>query len=333
MEERIKYLFKQYLNNTCTKKEFEEFFSYINEASHNELIRELIKKAYEETGLLNPSLTYVDERGNLVLTEPAWTEQPAATRPLQKRKQGLVAMAAACVVVLLAGFAWLMNRPVQKQAGVIKPALDKKITGRSEYKYMLLPDSTQVWLNAASTLEYPHHFGAGKREVFLTGEAYFDVKHADKQPFLIHTGKVTTLVLGTAFNIKAYPGRENVIVSVTRGKVRVNYNEKEVATLTPGEQVKVSNVNKPVVQKKIAISEAVPWQQGNLVYDDETISDIVADLERIYDVTIRVQNEALAGERISTSFRREIGIEKALEVLCNLTDTRLKLVNNTYVIQ
>jgi ferric-dicitrate binding protein FerR (iron transport regulator) len=141
------------------------------------------------------------------------------------------------------------------------------------------------------------------------------------------------MVLGTAFNIKAYPGREHVIVSVSRGKVQVNYNENEVATLIPGQQVKVSNNNKRVVQKKIAITEAAPWQQGNLVYDDETIKDVIADLERIYDVTIRVQNETLVNERISTSFRREIGIEHALQVLCNLTDTQLKLVNNKYVIQ
>jgi transmembrane sensor len=328
MEERIKYLFRQYLNNTCTKKEFEEFFSYINEASHNELIRELIKKAYDETGQSNSSLTYVDERGTLIIPEPAWNEQQVTYVQPRKKKRVFVAIAAT-VVVLLAGFGWFANRPVQKQAG----ALDKKITGRSEYKYMLLPDSTQVWLNAASTLEYPHQFATGKREVFLTGEAYFDVKHADKQPFLIHTGKVTTLVLGTAFNIKAYPGRENIIVSVSRGKVRVNYDEKEVATLTPGQQVKVSNTNKQGVQKKIAPAETAPWQQGNLVYDDETINDIVADLERIYDVTIRLQNDTLGNERISTSFKREIGIEHALQVLCNLTDTRLKLANNMYVIQ
>jgi ferric-dicitrate binding protein FerR (iron transport regulator) len=97
--------------------------------------------------------------------------------------------------------------------------------------------------------------------------------------------------------------------------------------------VKVSNINKPVIQKKIAVSEAAPWQQGNLAYDDETISDIVADLERIYNVNIQVQNEALGGERISTSFKREPGIENALKVLCTLTDTQLKLVNNAYVIQ
>ena len=330
MEERIKYLFRQYLNNTCTRKEFEEFFSYINEASHNELIRDLIQKAYEENG--QSSLTYVDERGKLVLTEPAWDEQPVAK--VRSRKKNPVFMALATgAIVTLAGVVWLINRPFQQQQVEQKPVLAKKITGRSEYKYMLLPDSTQVWLNAASVLEYPPQFAPGKREVFLTGEAYFDVKHADKQPFLIHTGRITTLVLGTAFNIKAYPGRESVIVSVSRGKVRVNYNEKEVATLTPGQQVKVSNVNKPVIQKKIAIAEAAPWQKGNLVYDDETINDIIADLERIYDVTIRVQKEPLANERISTSFRREIGIEHALQVLCNLTDTRLKLVNNIYVIQ
>lgn len=328
MEERINYLFRQYLNNTCTKKEFEEFFAYINEASHNELIRELIKKAYDETGQSNSSLTYVNEGGTLIIPEPAWNEQQVTRLQPRKKKRVFIALAAS-VVVLLTGVGWLMNRPVQKQVS----ALDKKITRRSEYKYMLLPDSSQVWLNAASTLEYPHQFASGKREVFLTGEAYFDVKHADKQPFLIHTGKVTTLVLGTAFNIKAYPGRENIIVSVSRGKVRVNYDEKEVATLTPGQQVKVSNTNKPVVQKKIAPAETAPWQQGNLVYDDETINDIVADLERIYDVTIRVQNETLGSERISTSFKREIGIEHALQVLCNLTDTRLKLVNNMYVIQ
>jgi ferric-dicitrate binding protein FerR (iron transport regulator) len=106
-----------------------------------------------------------------------------------------------------------------------------------------------------------------------------------------------------------------------------------MAVLTQGQQVKVSNTSNTVMQKKQAITEAAPWQQGNLQYDDETIRDIVADLERNYDVTIRLQSEALANERITTSFRREIGIENALMVICNLTDTRLKLENNKYVIQ
>lgn len=332
MEERIKYLFKQYLNNTCTRKEFDEFFSYINEAAHNELIRDLIKKAYEETGQPGSFHTYVDELGNLIVTEPNWNEQSLTTAKPVKKKRLMLTMAAV-TIALAVGVSWFMTRPLAKQPLAATKGLAKKMTGRSEYRYMLLPDSTQVWLNAASTLEYPQQFAAGKREVYLTGEAYFDVKHADKQPFLIHTGKVTTMVLGTAFNINAYPGRENIIVSVSRGKVRVNYDDKEMAVLTQGQQVKVSNTSNTVVQKKQAITEAAPWQQGNLKYDDETIRDIVADLERNYDVTIRLQSETLVNERITTSFRREIGIENALKVICNLTDTRLRLENNMYVIQ
>lgn len=332
MEERIKYLFKQYLNNACTRKEFDEFFTYINEAAHNEIIRDLIKKVYEETRQPGSSLTYVDGSGSLVVTRHNPNEQSLAREKPVKKSRLLPVMAAA-VIILAAGMAWFMARPLSKQPVVAAKGLAKKMTGRSEYRYMLLPDSTQVWLNAASTLEYPQQFAAGKRDVYLTGEAYFDVKHADKQPFLIHTGKVTTMVLGTAFNINAYPGRENIIVSVSRGRVRVNYNDKEMAVLTQGQQVKVSNTSNAVVQKKQAITEAAPWQQGNLQYDDETIRDIVADLERNYDVTIRVQSEGLANERITTSFRREIGIENALKVLCTLTDTRLKLENNMYVIQ
>src|SRR5687768_10755457 len=110
MEERIKYLFRQYLNNTCTRKEFEEFFSYINEATHNELIRELIRKAYEETAQAGSSLTYVDERGHLVLTEPAWDEKRIAGAPSRKKNWPLIAIAA-CVAVLLAGIAWFMYQP------------------------------------------------------------------------------------------------------------------------------------------------------------------------------------------------------------------------------
>jgi len=331
MEERIKYLFRQYLNNACTPKEFEEFFSYINDASHNELIRGLIKKAYEETGLEYALFTYVDENGKLVLTKP----EPAPQNSIQTtaHRKRYAVYAAAAIVVLATGFIWMFNNLHRQKQIAAVPALTKKVTERSEYKYLLLPDSTQVWLNAASSLEYPRQFEKDKREVILSGEAWFDVKHADKQPFIIHTGKVSTRVLGTAFNIKAYPGRENITVSVSRGKVQVNYEEKEVALLTKGQQVKVGNTGNHVVEKKTVVTDVAAWQQGSLEYDDETMGDIIADLERIYDVTIRVKNETLVHEHITTSFRREIGIDKALEVLSNLTDTRVTQVNNMYVIQ
>jgi transmembrane sensor len=329
MEERLTYLFRKYLNNTCTRKEFDEFFSYMHDAAHNEKIRELIKKLHAESGQEHLMYTYVDESGNLVLTEPAWDEQPQYV-PKRGKRSIYLAMTA-CAVILVTVLVWWPFTPNREQAPVM--AMTKKITQRSEYKYLLLPDSTQVWLNAASTLEYPQQFASGKREVRLSGEAYFDVKHADKIPFVIRTGKVSTLVLGTAFNIKAYPGREHIIVSVNRGKVVVQYDDKDVATLTKGQQVKVNNAGKQAAEKKSINTDAAAWQQGHLTYDDETIEDIVAELEEVYDVRIQVNDPVIRHTRISTTLRREMGVDEALQVLCLISDTRVTQVKGVYVIQ
>ena len=330
MEERLRYLFRQYLGNKCSRKEFDEFFAYMREAAHDETIRALIKKVYDDTG--HASLTYVDECGNLVLPEPEWFAKPA-TPPVnrKKRKRSLVVIASCTLIGAVA--IWLMTQPANKTATAAVTTLTKKATERSEYRYLLLPDSTQVWLNAASTLEFPPVFNKDTREVFLVGEAYFDVKHTDKIPFIIHTGKVSTSVLGTAFNIKAYPGLKNIVVSVSRGKVRVNYENREVATLTKGQQVKVSNTDNGAAEKKTTTKQVAAWQQGDLVYDDETMQDILSDLERIYNVTIRVTHTAVSDMRVSTAFKREIGVEQALQVLCRLTDTELKRQEGTYIIQ
>lgn len=308
MEERIKYLFRQYVENKCSRKEYEEFFAYIRQSEYDETIRELVKAAYAQAG----DISYIDEMGNLVLL------------PSKRRRMMMPAIAAS--IAILAVAAWFM---LPSQA----PAVTRKITERSEYKYLVLPDSTKVWLNAASTLEFPTDFDKDKREVRLSGEAYFDVQHAENAPFIIHTGKVSTTVLGTAFNIKAYPGQENIIVSVSHGKVRVNYGDKKPALLTQGQQVKVNETTESAITKKAALVETAPWKDGSLAYDGETMADIVADLERVYNVAIRIDNKAISVTNISTSFRRDIGIKEALHILCKLTDSQLLVTEDVYVIK
>ena len=332
MEERLKYLFRQYLDNNCSRQELEEFFSYIRAADTDELLRSLIKKAYDDTRQTPSSQTYVNESGNLILTGEEWLSHAALPTKPRKKKWASALVVLACLVATGA-IAWLLYQPARSTAAPAVAALTKKTTERSEYKYVLLPDSTQVWLNASSTLEFPDHFDASKREVSLSGEAYFDVKHADKTPFIIHTGKISTTVLGTAFNIKAYPDRENIVVSVSRGKVRVSYDNTPVATLVKGQQVKVSSVYSTAVERKIAPAAVAAWQQGNMSYEDEAFEDIVADLQRLYNVNIRVDNSSIRSLKLSTSFRREIGIEQALQVLCQLTDTVLKQENGWYIIK
>jgi transmembrane sensor len=332
MEERLRYLFQRYVDNTCTRKEFEEFLSYVSDAGHDEAVRALIKKVYEDTGQNACSHTWVDESGNLILTNKKWPgEKPGGGSSNRKKLLSVLAIAACLLVAIV--YIYTRQNPATETNVLAATSLTHKSTARSEYKYVLLPDSTQVWLNAESRLDFPQQFNGKQRVVRLSGEAYFDVKHADKIPFIIQTGKVTTTVLGTAFNIKAYPGQKNVIVSVSRGKVKVNFDDKEVATLVKGQRVKVSNTDMRMVEKKPVVDEPASWQQGLLAYDDETIAEIIADLERVYDVSIRVTNEAVREMRVSTRFEREKGVEQALQVLSKLTETVLTQLDGQYMMQ
>jgi ferric-dicitrate binding protein FerR (iron transport regulator) len=336
MEERLHYLFKLYLDNSCSQEELEEFFSYVHKSDHDAQLRDLIRKVYEGLNDIGVNGTYVDEKGRLVLPTPEWTPvaQAEPAEPVTQKSRPYAKYLVAAMLLLVACSIWLMqtSRPVRDRTMALS-SLTKKETNRSESKYLLLADSTQVWLNAASSLQFPDQFDPAKREVFLTGEAFFDVKHTDRIPFVIHTGKISTTVLGTAFNIKAYPDQKNITISVSKGKVRVTGTNGWATTLSKGQQIKVKDDGMQAMEKTIPAEKVASWQQGNLVYDDEVLGDIIADMQRIYNVNIEVNDGSIGDLKISTSFKREIGIEQALQVLCRLTDTQLTQSEGVYLIQ
>lgn len=308
MEERIQYLLRKYLDNTSTKQEFDELFACLENLEDNSPLKESLQQVIME---------------------------PPVRLTAKKRKPWMIPVAAS-ILVMATALTWFYFSPEERTPQptiAAKTSLVKKSTERSEFKYLLLPDSTQVWLNVASTLEYSGNFNVHKREVVLKGEAYFDVKENSKKPFIIYSGKVSTVVLGTAFNIKAYPGLEKITVMVKKGKVKVSYDNKDVALLTQGQQVSISNSNRTVNEKQLKDEETNTWHDGILSYDDYALKDILADLERIYNVTIKMEAAPQQRFRVSTAFKREQGVETALEILCKLTDTKFKLVNGVYTIQ
>jgi ferric-dicitrate binding protein FerR (iron transport regulator) len=336
MEERIKHLFRKYLTNTCTREEFEEVFQYLQQEGNGPLMQAELRRIYEEELGSQPSEVFVGADGILGGDVPvSFPAEVSFDRPRPAVKRLLMMSAAAAVVVVVTGAAYFWHGRTRVEASrdvavAAAAGLVKQETKRSEYKYLMLPDSTEVWLDADSRLEFPSKFEAGSRKVVLTGEAFFDVRHADKVPFVIYTGKVTTEVLGTAFNIKAYPGLERITVSVKRGKVKVNFADKPVATLTMGQQVTIGNMDSAVRIRTVVAEKANSWQDGNLSYEDNTIGDIIADLQRVYNTSIHVMNPSVKQMRVSMGFRRKDGVVKALEVVGELTDTQLVIENGQY---
>lgn len=331
---RIEILFNKFIAGDCTRQEYDELMDLLRENQHEEAVRQMLQQVYQSTARSLKSVTYVDNNGQLQ-TAAAGTAN-AGTVPLRRYRYRAIAVAAAAMLILGTGGWWLYQHYRPVGSGMAQgPAATAvhRITQRGEMKYLALPDGTQVWLNVASTLDFPEKFAEGKREVYLSGEAFFDVKQVTDQPFLIHTGNVMTRVLGTSFNIKAYPGQPDVIVSVKRGKVQVSKNDKVLATLTMGQEATVAAATERATVDATKENMVAAWTAGHLSYTSRPISDILEDLERNYNISIVLADSTMGAEIFTTSFRKDIGEEEALDIICKATDTRLVKENGIYIIK
>lgn len=326
MDERVQYLFQQYEKNNCSREELEELFLYIRTMRSNDVtLKKLMQQLYDDIRRNHPSFTYVDENGKLILTQPDDVNSSSGMQGVRKtvRRNTRIFFVAG---IMTATVIWLFNHDFSKKAPEKKSTVSagvmtKKFSERGEQKYLLLPDSTEVWLNAASSIEFPDHFNADKREVKLQGEAFFKISRDAKKPFIIRAGKVSALTQGSSFNIKAYPGERSVTVSVSEGKVKLNRDEAMVATYMRGQQVKIDNETQTIAEGYITAGKVAAWRQDDIIYEDEYLGDVIADLERVYNVNISVESSDILYQKISASFKKIIGIKQALATLCQLSDT------------
>ena len=175
-----------------------------------------------------------------------------------------------------------------------------------EIKEFRLDDGSLVWLNAGSSLRYTSEYGNKQRKVILEGEALFDVTHDPDCPFEVRTSNSITRVLGTRFNVTAYPG-ERLQIALKRGKVEVSFPEVQKSTFTilmPGEMVCFRPNDGKIVHGLIQPEQSEGWTKRNLYFNERPLAEIFATLERVYGVTIRTVRVELSKE-YTASFKDE----------------------------
>ncbi|SDD77772.1 FecR family protein [Mucilaginibacter pineti] len=180
-------------------------------------------------------------------------------------------------------------------------AMQQTVNPNGKLVQIKLSDNTTVMLNAASKLKYPTHFNGKTREVYLEGEAFFDVAHDTQHPFIVHTSQLKVNVLGTSFNVKDYSAEKEIAITVATGKVGVITNGYSGKTymLLPGQQLHYSIANQFISQNKVDLNEVAAWQSGMLIYHNETLENISRQMERWYDVKFNFKNEAVRHMRFS----------------------------------
>ncbi len=213
---------------------------------------------------------------------------------INKRKQPRInyrvwTAAASIVLLISSGVFYLMNAnshidKIQTIAQITKE------TAWGQKMNVTLSDSTIVKLNAGSKLEFPEKFSDSLREVKLTGEAFFDVAHNPKKPFIIKTGALTTKVLGTSFNVEAYKDSENIKVTLATGKIALS-NKSSSITLIPAEQAVFGKINKDIEVNKVDISKYLAWKDGILRFENSSLMEAASKLEKWYGVQVEFENE------------------------------------------
>jgi ferric-dicitrate binding protein FerR (iron transport regulator) len=171
-----------------------------------------------------------------------------------------------------------------------------------------LSDGTVVHLNSGTTLKYPVKFIAGEnRQVFLDGEAFFDVAKDKKHPFIVNADKLNVRVLGTHFNVSSYPEDDLTDVVLVEGSVGMyntneEFNADKNTILKPGYKGSFNKNNNHINTKEVNTDMYTSWISGGLVFRDINFAAICKKLERKYDVNIVVKNQKLANEKFNASF-------------------------------
>lgn len=242
-----------------------------------------------------------------------------------------VGMAAA--VALLIGFCWWLYPSLNQSPKNTVAALVTYSVPNGQRKLVTLPDSTRIWVNAGSSVKVPAQWGTDSvREVWLQGEGFFDVAKNPSRPFIVHTPETNVRVLGTSFNIEAYQ-HIPVAVTVATGKVRFYSNNGQSVTLLPNQRsVWVAGKETfETTQTDAAIYNG--WRDGVIQFHDEPLANVIATLERRFNVPLKVVGVIGADQFCTARFDANESLDNILESLHHIYGLTITKKEGTILIQ
>ncbi|HEY4324323.1 MAG TPA: FecR domain-containing protein [Mucilaginibacter sp.] len=298
----IENLLDRYLKGTASPEEIERVEIWLaNNGNTNSQWQQMDHASKDEW--LNGLFNQIQEDIN----QPKVVTMP----PRRNLWRSIAAVAAVLAVFFTAYVEWpaIQNfvHPVQLTA--LNVSIDQT-------KQVILADGSKIWVNGGSQLKYPESFNSKTREVYLSGEAYFDIQHDAAKPFIIHTGKVITTVLGTAFDIKEDKILHTVVVTVTRGKVSVANGKQVLGTITPNQQISFNTNNNQHIKTDVDAKQTIAWQKNELHFEDITFADAVGQLQLKFKVKIAFGNNRLKNCRFTGTALDGEKLDKILKVVC-----------------
>ena len=230
-------------------------------------------------------------------------------------------------------FFFILSIGILYLSGVFSKKTDhawhEEVTLAGEKSIITLSDGSQVTLNADSKLKYPDLFNDTKRELYLEGEGYFCVKHINNRPFILHTGNLSTTVLGTTFNVSAYPEDSTIVVSLLEGEVKVTRNEKgtneSIVVLKPQKQLMYDKELDVCSSSMFDSLEAVGWKDNIYKFENAPLDKVLPQLERAFGVKFKITDKKVLAQKITIKFENN-SLQTVIDVIKKLTGLEYKII-------
>jgi ferric-dicitrate binding protein FerR (iron transport regulator) len=307
MEEKnyIRKIVEQYLTGRYGRKTEEKvqrwFVDGEHEAEKNRCLEAFWDSLPESSGIkTKASLTRLKVRLGM-------EEAPAA---ISGRRSWLRVAAVLLPVAFLTGSYFLLKNVHARPDAVVNISVPY-----GERREVRLPDASTVFLNAGSSIQYPASFDGDVRRVRLRGEAWFSVTKDASRPFIVETEHLLVEVLGTEFNVKAYPDESRTIATLNSGKIKVETETMQSYVLTPNRQLSYDSRSKDIHIAHVNAGDGAGWKDGHLIFDNLPLSEILSAVERKFDVSIRPDNAVDTGSHYSVKFVQDESLSEVMKIL------------------
>ncbi|QNE41070.1 DUF4974 domain-containing protein [Hymenobacter sp. NBH84] len=295
-------LITRYLARQTSPAENERLATWVATSAENEQTFEQLKTVWQHSqtpptpGATAAALRRLKARPELVGQTLAQAPQPQL-RSAKARRYRVAVWALLVLVVAGVGILFYPTSPTTAAYRLARTAAGQQHTLR-------LPDGSRVTLAPQSQLRYPTRFAARSREVYLEGEAFFEVSKNPHRPFRVHSGALVTRVLGTRFNVDARPGAAQVAVSLVEGRVEV-LDQQTTYQLAPGQQLLADRRTGRMYRQPFSADRVTGWRQRQLIFQNEKLADVADQIERLYGVKLVFADTATANVRLWATFRNE----------------------------
>lgn len=299
----------------------EKFFSGQSTEEENNVLSKIFKDGGEDIFDEYCRRKWAENDCRIPTSVKARIRQSLFTKmPRVKWRRVIASASAVLAAAVILFMCMLWSRPSENAA----PEIFEIVAERGQKSSVTLPDGSRVMINSASTISYTSDYNVKERNVFLSGEAYFDVASNADIPFVVHADKVSVTALGTEFNVKAYAEDPYVVTTLVEGGVRTEAGTQYELLTRAQEAIYNKEADVLLAYDVKDISRAVPWIRNELLFENESLADIAVTLERMYNVTIVFEDEAAKGYSY-TGLIRNNSLQNVLELISSTSPVGYKM--------